>query len=76
VIGPIPYLSLQTKFDATAPKGIHAYWKAEYLNNLIDDAINVLVEHYPKMKSLSPFAAVHIHHWRGAIERAYKDVTA
>jgi len=76
LIGPIPYLALQTIFDATAPKGINAYWKAEYLNNLSDTAINVLVEHPAKMKSLSPFAAVHIHHWGGAIERANKDATA
>lgn len=76
LIGPIPYLALQSMFDATAPKGIHAYWKTEYLNDLSDDAINVLVERAAKMKSLSPFAAVHIHHWEGAIKRANKDATA
>ncbi len=75
-IGPVPYLALQTMFDASAPKGIHAYWKSEYLNDLSDDAINVLVEHTSKMKSLSHYAAVHIHHWGGAIKRANKDVTA
>ncbi|HKI89654.1 MAG TPA: BBE domain-containing protein [Draconibacterium sp.] len=63
-------------FDATAPKGIHAYWKTENFNNLSDDAISVLVEHTAKMKSLSHFAAVHIHHWGGTIERVNKDATA
>jgi len=75
-IGQVPYLKLQTMFDATAPKGIHSYWKTEYVNDLSDDAINVLVKHSAKMKSLSPFTAVHIHHWGGAIRRADKDSTA
>jgi FAD/FMN-containing dehydrogenase len=76
VIGPIPYLALQSIFDATAPNGINAYWKTEYLNDLGDDAVDVLVDHTAKMKSLSPFAAVHIHHWGGAVTRAKADATA
>ena len=63
-------------FDATAPKGVHAYWKTEYLNDLGDNAVNVLIEHAAKMKSLSPFAAVHIHHWGGAVTSANADATA
>ncbi len=31
-VGPLPYRMLQGKFDATAPHGIHSYWKTEYLN--------------------------------------------
>lgn len=76
LIGLHPYLGLQTMFDATAPKGIHAYWKTENLNDLSDDAIDILVEHSAKMRSLSPFAAVHLHHWGGAINRLNKDATA
>ena len=53
IIGMHPYLGLQTMFDASAPKGIHAYWKTENFSDLSDDAINVLVEHCAKMKSLS-----------------------
>ena len=59
-----------------APKGMHAYWKTENLNDLNEDTIHVLVEHSAKMKSLSHFSAVHLHHWRGAINRANKDATA
>ena len=43
IIGMHPYLGLQTMFDASAPKGIHAYWKTENFSDLSDDAINVLV---------------------------------
>jgi FAD/FMN-containing dehydrogenase len=76
LVGPIPYLALQGMFDATAPKGIHAYWKTEFVNDLGDDVVHVLVDHAAKMKSLSPFAVVHIHHWGGAITRANADATA
>ncbi len=76
IIGMHPYLGLQTMFDASAPKGIHAYWKTENFSNLSDDAINVLVEQTEKMKSLSHFAAVHLHHWGGAVKRVDKDATA
>ena len=75
-IGPVPYLAMQTMFDASAPKGSHAYWKSEFFNELNDQAIHVLVEHSAKIKSLSHFAAVHLHHWGGAIERADKEATA
>jgi FAD/FMN-containing dehydrogenase len=76
LVGPMPYTALQVMFDATAPKGIHAYWKTEYLGELDDNVVNVLVDHTAKMKSLSPFAVVHIHHWEGAVMRAYPDATA
>ncbi len=76
LLGPHPYLGLQTMFDATAPKGIHAYWKTENFTDMTDDAIDALIENAAKMKSLSHFTAVHIHHWGGAIKRADKDATA
>ncbi len=74
--GPMPYLDLQSMFDATGPKGIHAYWKTEYLNNLGDDVVDVLVGHSSKMSTLSCFTAVHIHHWGGAIKRVDTDGSA
>jgi len=76
LVGPMPYTALQVMFDATAPRGIHAYWKTEYLHDLGDDAVDVLVNHAGRMRSLSPFAAVHLHHWGGAIKRADADSTA
>jgi FAD/FMN-containing dehydrogenase len=74
--GPIPYTALQTMFDATAPTGIHSYWKTEYLNDLSDDAIDIMVEHATKMQSLSPFSAIHLHHWGGAVMRQDSDAMA
>jgi len=76
LVGPIPYLALQTMFDATAPKGIHAYWKTQYLSDLTDPAIATLVEHSARLTQLSPFSAVHVHHWEGAVARVKPGETA
>ena len=76
LVGPIPYTALQGMFDASVPKGIHAYWKTEYLRGLSDDALDALIDHASRMKSLSPFSAVHIHHWEGAVKRMDADATA
>jgi len=76
LLGPLPYVALQGMFDPSAPKGIHAYWRTQYLRDLDDPTIDALVGHTSAMKSLSPFSAVHIHHWGGAIKRAGADQTA
>jgi FAD/FMN-containing dehydrogenase len=75
-LGPLPYLALQSIFNPSAPKGIHAYWRTQYLRDLDDPTIDALIDRTSAMKSLSPFSAVHIHHWEGAIKRAGADQTA
>lgn len=72
--GPMPYTALQGMLDATAPKGILAYWKTEYLKELGDRAIDVLVEEAGKMGA--PWAQVHIHHFEGAVRRVSAEATA
>lgn len=44
VIAPIPYATLQSSFDAGAPDGGRYYWKAQYLDELSDEAITTLVD--------------------------------
>jgi FAD/FMN-containing dehydrogenase len=74
LLGPVPYVALQGMFDATVPKGILSYWKAEYINELNDTAIDTLVEQAGKMGA--PFVQVHIHHIEGAVSKIKADVTA
>ena len=62
--------------DASAPKGIHSYWRTHYLNDLSDNAIETIVDNVTKLKNLSPFSALHIHHWEGAIKRVKPEETA
>ena len=69
VIGPIPYTALQGMSDASAPRGIHTYWKTQYLADLGDDAIDVVVEHAAEMPNLFPLSGIHIHHLEGAVRQ-------
>jgi FAD/FMN-containing dehydrogenase len=52
-ITPIPYTALQQMFDANFPWGIRAYTKSLYLDELSDEAINVLVERGPAKTPMS-----------------------
>jgi len=74
LVGPIPYTALQGMFDASAPRGIRSYWKSEYLADIPDDFVQVVVEYFGKTPS--PFTAVHLQHLGGAIQRKSADETA
>jgi hypothetical protein len=69
VIGPIPYVALQGLFDHSAPRGTQTYWKTEYLADLGDGAVGVLVERAAAMADLFPMTMMHIHHLEGAVRR-------
>jgi FAD/FMN-containing dehydrogenase len=73
-VGPLPYRALQGMFDASAPRGIHSYWKSEYLGELEDGAIEALVAGIRGFES--PFSVVHVHHVEGAVARASEEATA
>jgi len=51
LVTPIPYAELQKMLDESAPWGIHAYEKALYLDDLNDDAVSVVAEHFPRKSS-------------------------
>lgn len=53
-IAPIPYVALQSMFDAQVPPGLHSYWKSVYLPDLSPGAIETLVECGASMTSPSP----------------------
>ncbi|SRR5579871_39977 len=75
-VGAVPYTGLQSMFDASAPRGIHAYWKTHYLAMLGDSAIDALVAETDKMQALSPFTTLHLHHLEGAVGRVDSGSTA
>ncbi|HLY21935.1 MAG TPA: FAD-binding oxidoreductase [bacterium] len=75
-VGPVPYTILQGMFDASAPRGIHSYWKTHYVADLSDAAIDALTAETAKMRPLSPFTTLHIHHLEGAVSRVNPDATA
>ena len=46
-VGPIPYTALQSIIENFNPPGMRNYWKSDYMTQLSDDAIDLLVEEYP-----------------------------
>jgi FAD/FMN-containing dehydrogenase len=73
-VGPLPYRMLQGMFDAGAPRGIHSYWKSEYLAELEEGAIEGLVEAAGAI--VSPLTQLHVHHLEGVVARADAAATA
>jgi len=75
LFGPMSYLQMQTMFDPWFPPGRQAYWKANFLHGLPDDAIEIF--HRFALTTPSPYTtgpwleSVH-----GAISRRGPDETA
>ena len=67
-LGPIPYTALQSMFDFSAPKGIHSYWETHHLLDMNNFSIDIILEHVSRIRLLSPYSAVHINHWEGAVK--------
>ncbi len=38
-VGPVPYPALQSMFDVFYPSGLQWYWRADFVNELSDDAV-------------------------------------
>jgi FAD/FMN-containing dehydrogenase len=74
LLGPMPYLALQTMLDESVPHGLHHYNRSDYLAELSDDAIATLVDHVGRMTS--PLAQVITGCMGGAVERVPSDATA
>lgn len=66
-VGFMPYTALQTALDGTAPYGARNYWKSDFLPELTDETIEILVEGANRMAS--PLSQIHIHQLGGAMAR-------
>ena len=73
-VGPLPYPVLNTLFDDALPKGLQAYWKAEFLPSLSDEVIQV-AKHFGQGVP-SQQTANHFYPINGAVHRVPKDATA
>lgn len=74
LIGPMPYTSLQSMFDAAFPSDRQNYWKSSLLPALSDGAIETIIEHASVMPS--PYSMTFIHHYHGAYNRVDAAETA
>jgi FAD/FMN-containing dehydrogenase len=72
--GPLPFPALQNHFDALVPAGLQNYWKADFVETLSDEAIDVHVRFGPRVPTVS--SVVHIYPTSGAARRVGKADTA
>jgi FAD/FMN-containing dehydrogenase len=73
-VGAMPYPALNSAFDALYPPGLQHYWKANFVTELTDEAIDAHVEHGPQVPVLQ--STVHIYPVNGACHRVAPDATA
>src|SRR6266513_119383 len=72
--GPLPHPALQSMFDALYPPGLQWYWRADFVNELSDDAIAQHIrfgEALPTMHS-----TMHMYPIDGSASRVGKTDTA
>jgi hypothetical protein len=74
MVGPMPYVALQSMLDDGGPKGIRGYMKAEFMEELSDSAIEKLVAHGADRPS--PTCQLLLEPMGGAIGRMADDETA
>ena len=74
-VGAMPYPALNSAFDALYPPGgLQHYWKANFVKELTDEAIEAHLEHGPKVPVVN--STVHIYPVNGASNRVAPDATA
>ena len=74
VVGPMPYLEVQKLLDPASPWGWLNYWKAEVVPELVDEVIDLNVEHGRQMGS--PMSEMIFQPLGGALGRLPEDATA
>ena len=66
-VGPMPYPALNSAFDGLVPAGLQHYWKANFVRELSDEAIEAHLEHGPKVPAVN--STMHIYPINGAAQR-------
>ncbi len=74
LVGPMPYPVLNSAFDALVPPGLQHYWKANFVTELTDEAIEAHLEHGPKVPAVN--STMHIYPVDGACHRVAPDASA
>ncbi len=72
--GPIPYPALNSMFDAIYVTGLQHYWKADYVPELTDAAIEVHAKYGPKVPTLQ--STMHLYPQTGVIQQVERQATA
>jgi FAD/FMN-containing dehydrogenase len=72
--GPIPHPALQSMFDPIYPTGLQWYWKADFVNEIPDAAIERHMQHARQLPNM--FCTMHLYPVNGAAARVGNNDTA
>ena len=73
IVGPRAYVDQQSLLDPMQPKGLHSYWKTEFLPGLSDGALSAVRR---STDSPSPLSLALLQHLGGAVADQSPDATA
>jgi len=73
LVGPIPHPALQSMFDPLYPPGLQWYWKADFVNELSDEAIALHVAHASRLPTL--LSTTHLYPIDGVASRVKANAT-
>ena len=71
---PMPYPALQSAFDGLYPPGMHWYWRADFVNELGDEAIALNLQFGADLPTLQ--STMHMYPIDGAVHRVGQRDTA
>jgi FAD/FMN-containing dehydrogenase len=73
-VGPMPHPALQSMFDVFYPKGMQWYWRADWIKEISDEAIEKHIEFGSNLPS--PLSTMHLYPISGAPQRVGSSDTA
>ena len=73
-VGPLPHPALQSMFDALYPHGLQWYWRADWVNELSEEAIALHVKYGSQLPTMH--STMHLYPISGAPQRVGKNDTA
>jgi len=74
LLGPLPHPALQSMFDPLYPKGLQCYWRADFVNELSDEAIKIHLKFGNELPSM--LSTMHLYPINGVASRIGKTDTA
>jgi FAD/FMN-containing dehydrogenase len=74
LVGPLPHPVLNSMFDALYEPGYQWYWKADFVNELSDEAIRLHIKHGSQLPTMH--STMHLYPINGAARRVGKNATS
>ena len=73
-VGPMPYHAINSMFDGLVPPGLQHYWKAVFVRDLTEGAIEAHMKFGPKVPAVN--STMHIYPINGAVQDVAPEATA